>query len=192
MSDAKIEKTVQSSIDLGDDVDEAKEYLNELKDLIKNEITAEEQEAQKAQALQVEENRRSLEALKDSINSLNEIIPGVQINKQTKVKMYEDISKPVQDSKGRVTNAIWAKRSEDPMFFDSRLAYLLETGYFVKGATWNKASQAKVTTEISDLEKALQDKSNTVSKTGTHVLRSAEEDKISKSNIDSMRGIFDK
>jgi len=192
MSDAKIEKTVQSSIDLGEDVDEAKDYLNELKTLIKDEIEAEEQEAQKLQALQVEENRRSREILKEAINSLTEIIPGNQINKQTKVKMYEDITKPVQDNKGRTTNAIWAKRSEDPMFFDSRLAYLLETGYFEKGKPWNKASQAKTTAEISELEKALQDKSNTASKTGAHVLRSLEEDKTAKDNIESMRGIFGK
>jgi len=192
MSDAKIEKTVQSSIDLGEDIEESKEYLNELKTLIKDEIEAEEQEAQRIQALQVEENRRSREVLKEDINSLTEIIPGVQINKQTKIKMYEDIVKPVQDGKGRTTNAIWAKRSEDPMFFDSRLAYLLETGYFEKGKAWNKASQAKTTTSISDLEKAIQDKSNTVSKAGTHVLRSLEEDKTTKANIDSMRGIFGK
>jgi hypothetical protein len=190
MSDAKIEKAVQSSVDLGDDIEDSKGYLNDLRDLVKEEIAVEEKEAQRITKLQEEENRRSLESLKEGINSLGEIIPGVQINKQTKVKMLEDITKPVQDSKGRTTNAIWAKRAEDPMFFDSRIAYLLETGYFEKDKPWNKASQAKVTSEISDLEKALKDKSNTASKTGAHVLRSLEEDKTSKDNIESMRGMF--
>jgi hypothetical protein len=79
------------------------------------------------------------------------------------------------------------------MFFDSRIAYLLETGYFEKGKTWNKLTQAKTTTEISELEKALQNKSNTASRVGSHVLKSlTEEDKTSKNNIDSMRGIFNK
>jgi hypothetical protein len=193
MSDSKIEKAVKNSIDLGEDIEDSKEQLTTLKGIIKDEITAEEQEAQRVQKLQEEENRRSRESLQEGINSLGEIIPGVQINKQTKVKMFEDITKPVQDNKGRTTNAIWAKRSEDPMFFDSRIAYLLETGYFEKGKVWNKVSQAKTTTEISELEKALQGKSNTGTKSGSHVIKTlTEEDKTSKSNIDSMRGIFDK
>ena len=87
----------------------------------------------------------------ENINSLDEVIPGVAINKQTKVQMFESITKAVQDKQGRTTNAIWAKRAEDPMFFDERLAYLFATGFFEKGKPWVKAGQAKTTKEISDL-----------------------------------------
>jgi len=91
-----------------------------------------------------------------------------------------------------MTNAIWAKRSEDPMFFDERLAYLLSTGFFEKGKPWTKAAQSKVTKEISELERVLKDRSNTASLTGSSVLRSPEQEKTIKDNIDSMRGIFGK
>lgn len=192
MTDAKIEKIVQGSIDLGDDIEESKENLNSIKSLIKDQITVEEHEAQQRQTLQAEENRRSIETLKESINSLNDIIPGVVINKQTKVQMFEAITKPVQDNKGRTTNAVWAKRSEDPMFFDERLAYLYATGYFDKNKPWTKASQAKTTKEISALETALKSKNNTGSQTGAPTLRTIELDKTTKDNIDSMRGIFGK
>lgn len=190
MSDAKINKTVQSSIDLGDDVEDSKEYLATLKGLIKEQIETEEAEAQKQMELRKEENRRTLENLKDTINTIDEVIPGVGINKQTKIKMYETLTKEVQDSKGRITNALWAKRAEDPIFFDSRLAYLYETGFFEKGKAWNKASQAKVTKEISALEKAIS--KSTAAKTGTPVIRSSEQTKTEKDNIDAMRGIFTK
>jgi len=189
MSDSKISKLVQSSVDLGDDIEDSKEYLGNLKELIRDQITAEETEAKQQLELRKEENRQTLESLKDNINSLNEIIPGVDINKQTKTKMFEDLTKEVQDGKGRITNAVWAKRAEDPIFFDSRLAYLYETGFFDKTKPWTKASQAKITKEVSELESAI--KKNTLTNVGTPVIRSPEQDKTSRENIESMRGIFE-
>ncbi len=192
MTDTKINKLVQSSIDLGEDIDDSKEYLGILTKSIKEQILEEEKVAQEQETINREETRRRVEALKDDINSLDEIIPGMAINKQVKVKMFDAIVKQVNDKQGRTTNAIWAKRSEDPMFFDTRLAYLLETGFFEKGKPWTKAAQVKTTKEVSELEKVLKDKSNTASKTGAPVIRTAEQDKTSKDNIDAMRGIFEK
>lgn len=192
MPDNKIEKIVQSSIDLGDDIDDSKEYLNTLKTLIGEQISLEETEAAKQRKLVEDENRRSIEALKESINSLNEVIPGIPINKQTKNQMFEAITKPVQDNKGRTTNALWSKRAEDPKFFDERLAYLYATGFFEKDKPWTKAAQSKTTKEISELERALKSKNNTESKVGNPILRGIQQDKTTKDNIDSMRDIFGK
>lgn len=191
MPDKKIEKLVQSSIDLGDDMEDSKEYLGTLKKLVSDQINEEKHAADNQQKLVEEENRRSIETLKESINSLAEIVPGVPINKQTKVQMFESITKAVQDEKGRVTNAIWARRSEDPMFFDERLAYLYATGFFEKGKLWTKASAAKVTKTINSLEEALEKKKNTLGSVGQPVMRNPEQDKTAKDNIDAMRGIFE-
>ena len=171
-------------------ISDFKEYLTTLKSAIKEQIETEEAEAVKARAIKADENKRVLENLKDTINTMEDIIPGLGINKQTKVKMYESLTKEVQDAKGRITNPLWAKRAEDPLFFDSRLAYLLETGFFEKGKPWNKAGQAKVTKEVSTLEKALEGKKNTRTTTGSPVIINLEQDKTSQDNIDSMRGIF--
>jgi hypothetical protein len=187
MPDAKIERLVQSSIDLGDDVEDSKEYLTTLKTLVKEQITAEETEAEKTQKLQAEENRRNIEALKEEINTTSEIVQGMPINKQTKTSMFEALTKPVQDNKGRTTNAVWAKRAEDPSFFDQRLAYLYSTGFFEKGKPWNKIATAKVTKEVNALEEALK---HQTSKAGITTMRNTELDKTSKDNIESMRGIF--
>jgi hypothetical protein len=192
MSDAKINKLVQNSVDMGDDVEDSKEYLGIINKLVKDQISEEQQVAERNAALQRDEQKRKTDALRDDINALDEIIPGVGINKQTKVKMFDTLIKPVTDTQGRTTNALWAKRSEDPMTFDMKLSYLLETGFFEKGKTWTKAAQAKVTKEVSNLEKVLKDKSNTASKTGSTILRSPEQDKTSRDNIESMRGILGK
>jgi len=192
MSDSKIERLVQSSIDLGDDIEDSQEYLSSLKDAIKVQLAEEEAEATKQASLRADENKRLMNSLKETINTLDDVIPGVGINKQTKTKMYEALTKEVQDGKGRITNSLWAKRAEDPIFFDAKLAYLLETGFFEKGKPWTKAGLAKTTKEVSELEKVLKQKKNTGSLTGTPVIVNAEQDKTSKDNIDSMRGIFSK
>lgn len=190
MSDAKIDKLVQSSIDLGDDIDDSKEYLASLKTAIKEQIAEEEAEAANQLALKEDEKKRVLNSLKETINTMDDVIPGVSINKQIKTKMYDHLTKEVTDSKGRITNSLWAKRAEDPIYFDSKLAYLLETGFFEKGKPWNKAGQAKVTKEITSLESALESKKNTKTSLGSPVISNLEQDKTSKDNIDSMRGIF--
>lgn len=192
MSDAKIDRLVQSSVDLGDDIEDSKEYLDTLKSAVKEQLKSEEAEAARVSALKADENKRIMDSLKDTINTLDDVIPGVGINKQTRVKMYEALTKEVQDNKGRITNSLWAKRAEDPIFFDSKLAYLLETGFFEKGKPWTKASMSKTTKEVSELEKVLSSKKNTVSSMGSPVILNIEQEKTTRDNIESMRGIFGK
>lgn len=192
MSESKIKRLVQTSVDLGDDIEDAKEYLGILKAAVKDQIKAEEEEAGRIAALKADENKRIMDSLKDTINTMDNVIPGVGINKQTKTKMYESLTKEVRDSKGRVTNALWAKRAEDPIFFDSRLAYLLETGFFEKGKPWTKASTSKTTKEVSELERVLNSKKNTGSSVGSPPLFNIEQEKSARDNIESMRGIFGK
>jgi hypothetical protein len=189
MTDAKINKVVQSSIDLGDDVEDSKEYIATLKNLITEQIKYEEAQAVESKRLAEEETRRSIESLKEEINALSEIIPGVQINKQTKQQMYESLTKPIQTKTGGTTNALWAKRAENPILFDQKLAYLLVTGFFEKDKPWTKASQAKVTKEISTLEKTIQ--KNTGSRTGAPVLKAPAEEKKIRDNINALRGILE-
>jgi len=166
MPDSKIDKVVQRSLDLGEDVEDSKEYLDAIKDMLKKQIVTQEEENKNNLKISEQKRLKSLDDLKETINSISEIIPGQIINKQTKDKMYEAIIKPVEDKQGRKTNALWAKRAEDPMHFDSRLAYLLETGFFEKDKPWNKIKSVKTTKEVSDLEKYLSSSKNTGSISG--------------------------
>jgi hypothetical protein len=168
---------VERSVDLGEDLEEAKEATKEMNELIdqefKNAEKAAEQQVQEQQA----EQQQQLKILKENVDAMQEVIPGQKINKQTKDKIYNDIIKPVTDKFGQETNAIWAKRSEDPMFFDSRIAYLLETGFFEKGKAWTKIKAVKTTKESSELEEHLKRKNNTGSRTGTLPVDSGLENK---------------
>jgi len=191
LSDSKIEKLVQRSIDLGDDVADAKENLAVMQDLVNKQIEEEKKTAEKNKALQIQENQRRLDSLKDTINAINEIIPGQTINKQTKVKLYDLITKPIVDKDGRTTNALWAKRAEDPSTFDAKLAYLVETGFFEKDKPWTKIKSVKVSKEASALEEALNKKNNTVSRTGRSFEGDVHDDNI-KEIIKQTRSILNK
>lgn len=165
-SEDKINKAIQRSIDLGDDVEESKEYLKEMGTIIKDQISTQEQEAEQQTQLREQEKKRQLDTLKDTINSMSEIIPGQKINKQTKDKLYNMITKPIEDKNGRVTSAIWAKRAEDPLLFDTKVAYLVETGFFEKDKPWDKIKTVKTTKEASELEDRLSSLKNTDSTKG--------------------------
>ena len=51
MPDKKIEKAVQSSIDLGDDIEDSKEYLTALKGLVSDQLKSETEAAERQQKL---------------------------------------------------------------------------------------------------------------------------------------------
>lgn len=185
LSDTRIKKMVERSIDLGEDLEEAKDAVKDMSSRIKQEITSLKEEAERLQEEREAEQKRQLKILKENIDTMQEVIPGQRINKQTKDKIYADIIKPVTDKYGQQTNAIWAKRAEDPMFFDSRIAYLLETGFFEKGTPWNKIKSVKTTQESSELEEHLSKRRNTASSSGLNIrskdLTSEEIDDIIKS-----------
>lgn len=166
MSDKKIETLVQRSIDLGEDIEESKDALKNLKGLVSEEIERVKQEAEVVKQKQLDENKRQLEKLKEDIYATKEIIPNQSINKQTKDKMYDAIVKPIEDKNGNVTNAIWAKRAENPFLFDSRLAYLLLTGFF-EDKPWDKVKTVKVSKEASMMEDFLSKNKNTGVTPGT-------------------------
>lgn len=187
LSDERIKKMVDKSFDVGDDVSDAVDAYKELNNLVNTAIQNEKDNAAQREAAVKEENQRQLTVLKETVDSLNEIIPGQKINSQTKDKIYKDITEPVKDKQGNVVNRIWAKRTEDPFAFDSKLAYLLETGFFDGGGLWKKIMKTKITKEATALEDYL---SKNTKKTAGIVDRSVEEKDRLKDIIQSTASIL--
>jgi len=151
-SDEKIKKLVQRSIDLGDDVDDAKEALTGLKELSKKQLEDLKQQ-QADQEQQAKDNyKKYVQSLDKTLKDIKEIIPGQEISPRTRNKIKDMITKPVkQDEQGNVLNGIWSKRSEDSINFDTKLAYLIDIGVF--DGNWdkiNKIATTKVSSKIKD------------------------------------------
>jgi len=160
-SEAKIDRLVKRSFDINVDVDDAIEALDGLKEAKKKEL----KDAKESQRLEQEKAQAAyneqLQALNKHIDSLTEIIPGKAINKQTKAKINEMLTKPVKQSEeGYAMTELWAKRAENPIEFDTTLAYLYLSGVF--DGKWDQIMKTANTKLTDKLEKSLKEKGSTL------------------------------
>lgn len=141
----------------------AKVALESLKKHQSNEVKRLETEAEAQRKAAAEAQQQQRTKLKKDIDALSEIIPGAKINAQTKTRLFDLITKPAaQLQGGQWINEVFAKRVEDPMAFDIKLAYLYHIGVF--DGKWDKVLSAGKSSAAKTLEKALE--SGVVSKDG--------------------------
>lgn len=108
------------------------------KKALKNLTKAEEEkeEALKTSAIEREkqaaqEAKKQVEDLKKEITKVDEIIPGLKLNKQVKDKILQNIMAPVKTlDDGRQLNAVMLKRADDPIKYAILEAYFVEQGFF--------------------------------------------------------------
>lgn len=111
----------------------------------------------------------SVKNLRKEVDVMNEIIPGIKINKQTKDKIFSNITTVVKTgSNGEPMNAAMAKRAEDPLKYAIIENYLIELGVF--DGKWDKVIARSKSRAVSELEKTLSDKNNTDFKGGKSTL----------------------
>ena len=126
-TDQKAANLAQRSIDIGVDLEDAKESLG---NLLKDEEQRFQAQIQAEQQRKVQEEQRfkkSLEDLKKEIEATTEVIPGFKINKVNKDKLYELITKPAAKlDNGTPISAIQKARMENPVSFEIKLNYLFQ------------------------------------------------------------------
>jgi len=151
-SDAKIKKLIENSFNSGDDIEEAKEALNELKKINAKEIEEAKKRVEEEERQYREQIKQAQENFKEFVMKQDEFLEGIKVNKQTKEKIIDMVLRPAaKDANGNVLNAIWAARSQDPQKFDAYLAYHLLTGTF-----WGKTDKIKKqvkTDKVTELER---------------------------------------
>lgn len=154
-SESKIDRLVKRAFDINADVEDSVEALESLKEARKTDLAAEKQRKVDEQKAAQDAYNQQIAELSKHIESLDEIVPGKKINKQTKSKIKDIITKPVKQSEeGYAMNAMWAKRNENPVEFDSILAYLYLSGVF--DGKWDQITK----TVNTQLTKKLQTKIN--------------------------------
>lgn len=188
-SESKIDRLVKRAFDINADVEDAVEALESLKETKQKEL----EDAKKAQKQQQEDAQTAynnqLQELNKHIDSLEEIIPGKKINKQTKTKISDVLTKPVKQSEeGYSMNAIWAKRSEDQTTFDTTLAYLFLSGVF--DGKWDQIVKSVNTTLTDKLEKKLNSGAGSSLMGGKHTIQMSEAEKRKEDMIGPMRHLF--
>lgn len=126
-SEERATKLAQRSVDIGEDIEDAKQSLEYLRESNKQALIKE-QEKLAAKALEEEEKRKQdLIDLKKNIDTNNEIIKGLKVSQTQKEKLYEQMTKPAKfDKNGSPISAIHLERQKDPMGFEIKLNYLFQ------------------------------------------------------------------
>ncbi len=154
IAESKAVKLADRSIELGEDVEDAKEAYNSLKTIESNRI-AKEIENKKKQEIEAKKAAETkLSKLKDKILNTEEFIPGLKPNATTKETVFKNMTKVVgYDDKGNGINAIMKARLEDPEAFETIESYLFTlTKGFKDFSTFKRSVKSDA---IKDLDKAL-------------------------------------
>jgi hypothetical protein len=132
------------------------------------------------------EHQKNLETLKSKIEEMNEVIPGQKINKITKNKVEDLLTKPVKQlENGTVLNGVWAKRAEDQIDFDLKLAHFINMGLF--DGKFDSLKKRVKSTAAQELEEQISRKGEY---TGSGRVPTKER-QASNNMISSMKGIFE-
>lgn len=151
-SDEKIQSLVDRAYDEGSDIEEVEEAVQNIgaySDQLKADAKT---KAENDRIAFENQQKKFANDLKSHIEKTDEYFKGEKVNKEVKDKILKKLTTEVTLDDGRVTNAIWAKREDNPILFDSKLAYLELIGFFndapldkfVKNAT------TKVTTGLQN------------------------------------------
>jgi hypothetical protein len=147
-------KLADSSIQLGEDLDDAKEAYNSLKAIESERITKESEQLKLKKEKDLEAHKEKLSSLKTRVLEQDEIIPGFKVNSATKEKVYQNMTKVVaNDDKGNPLNALNAARLKDPEKIEMIENYLfvLTNGF----KDWSNFKSKVKTNAIKDLDKKL-------------------------------------
>ena len=123
-SKERAQREVKKSFDAGTDIEDAKESLKSNKEFFKSSYDSIVEEAKKEEAREIEERKKDAETLKKSILEEEKVFGDLQIDKATRQKVFDNISKPVY--KDPETGELFTALQKYEM--DNRLDFLKKVG----------------------------------------------------------------
>lgn len=128
----RAQKLVQKSVDDGNDIDDAKEALQSCKEFYKQRIDDYKEEFESRQKSHKEEEEKQYKNLKKQIVDTEEFFGGVKVDKNTRQKAYDYLTKPTyKDESGNYMTALQKYQRENPFEFMKNVAlmYSLTDGF---------------------------------------------------------------
>ena len=123
-SKERAQREVKKSFDAGTDIEDAKESLKSNKEFFKSSYNSMVEEAKKAEEEEIKERKKDAETLKKSILEEEKVFGELQIDKATRQKVFDNISKPVY--KDPETGELFTALQKYEM--DNRLDFLKNVG----------------------------------------------------------------
>ena len=123
-SKERAQREVKKSFDAGTDIEDAKESLKSNKEFFKNSYDSMIEEAKKAEEEEVKERKKDAETLKKNILEEEKVFGELQVDKATRQKVFDNISKPIY--KDPDTGELFTALQKYEM--DNRLDFLKNVG----------------------------------------------------------------
>lgn len=124
-SKERAQREVKKSFDAGTDIEDAKESLKSNKEFFRNSYDSMVEEAKKAEEEEIKERKKDAETLKKNILEEEKVFGELQIDKATRQKVFDNISKPVY--KDPETGELFTALQKYEM--DNRLDFLKNVGF---------------------------------------------------------------
>lgn len=123
-SKERAQREVKKSFDAGTDIEDAKESLKSNKEFFKSSYDSIVEEAKKEEEKEIEERKKDAETLKKNILEEEKVFGELQIDKATRQKVFDNVSKPVY--KNPETGELFTALQKYEM--DNRLDFLKNVG----------------------------------------------------------------
>ena len=164
-SQERATKEVKRSIDSGNDIEDAKEALNSNKEYFKTQYDKLLNNAKEEQKKYEQERKNQAEQLKKSIIEEKKVFGDIEVDKSTRQKIFDNLSKPVykDEETGTYMTALQKYQHDNPNEFIKNVStiFTLTDGF----KNLNKLVKSKVTKEVKkgfrDLENALNNTART-------------------------------
>ena len=119
-------KEVEKSFRAGTDIEDAKESLNGNKDFYKDQYDDLIKEGKEAEAKEAKKQKEQAEELKKSILTEKKVFGDIEIDKNTRQRVYDNIAKPIykDPDSGKFLTAVQKYQMENPVEFSKNLGLL--------------------------------------------------------------------
>ena len=157
-SKTRAEKMVNDAINNGTDVDDAKDALQGIKDFYNNKYKEILDSAKENEKKLAEERTKQSENLKKSIMEDKNLYGDVDVDKATRAKIYDFITKPVhKDSNGNYMTALQKYQSENTIeaMKNFAICYTLTNGFKDWSKLGSKQAKREVKKGLANLEKVI-------------------------------------
>ena len=157
-SKTRAEKMVNDAINNGTDVDDAKDALQGIKDFYNNKYKEILDSAKENEKKLAEERTKQSENLKKSIMEDKNLYGDVDVDKATRTKIYDFITKPVhKDSNGNYMTALQKYQSENTIeaMKNFAICYTLTNGFKDWSKLGSKQAKREVKKGLANLEKVI-------------------------------------
>lgn len=157
-SKTRAEKMVNDAIENGTDIDDAKDALQGVKDFYTNKYKEILDSAKENKEKLAEERTKQSENLKKSIMEDKNLYGDVDVDKATRTKIYDFITKPVhKDSNGNYMTALQKYQSENTIeaMKNFAICYTLTNGFKDWSKLGSKQAKKEVKKGLANLEKVI-------------------------------------